>query len=196
MPRLKCLAILCRTLRFVSSLCFLEVAIDKYYNPRRCRRTHAVKRGGTYKFVKFIGNQLDRVLTRRLLQGIVALSLVATLGCAGWRAAPPATARTTHLDYVVFGLSVFCASTDSPCLEQQFNRCLGQTRKRHIRENGRPQKLTRFTEGGALAEWWLRGSGDRVTITYDNQGVAREWTYEGSWGLLHGGSFTARLADD
>jgi hypothetical protein len=89
-------------------------------------------------------------------------------------------------DYVVFGLTVFCAPTDSLCLEEQFDHSLGQTRKRHIRENGRPGTLTLLTNGEALAEWRLRGSGDRVTMTYDTRGVAREWRYEGSRRALYG----------
>ena len=89
-------------------------------------------------------------------------------------------------DYVVFGLSVFCAPTDSLCLEEQFGRSLGQTRKRHIRENGRPYTLPLLTNGEALAEWRFRGSGGRVTMTYDTDGIAREWRYEGSRRALYG----------
>jgi hypothetical protein len=71
-------------------------------------------------------------------------------------------------------------------LEKQFNRSLGQTRKLHIRENGRPQTLTLLTNGEALAEWQFRGSGGRVTMTYDTHGIAREWRYEGSRRSLYG----------
>jgi hypothetical protein len=93
-------------------------------------------------------------------------------------------ARPSYSDYVVFRLSVLCASTDSKCLKEGFNRCLGQTRKVHIRENGRPGKFTLLTTGEAVAEWRLRASGDRVTITYDNLGVALDWIYDGTWGAL------------
>lgn len=123
-----------------------------------------------------------------LLQSSVAmLCLLATLACSESRAVRSAnSARPQHVDYVVFGSWVLCASEDSHCLEERFNRCLGQTRKEHIRDNGRPQKLTLLLTGDAIAEWELRASGDRVIITYDHQGIAREWSYEGSWGVLHG----------
>jgi hypothetical protein len=112
--------------------------------------------------------------------------LVAMLGCTGYPGMPSANPSYKTAAYVVFGLSVFCAPTDALCLEEQFNRSLGQTRKRHIRENGRPQTLTLLTNGEALAEWRFRGSGGRVTMTYDTHGIAREWRYEGSRRALYG----------
>ena len=75
---------------------------------------------------------------------------------------------------------MFCATVDSQCLEERFNSCLGETRKQHIRENGRPAKLTLLTSGGAIAEWPLRGSNDTVTFTYDKGGIARAWKYDGA----------------
>jgi hypothetical protein len=116
----------------------------------------------------------------------VAPVLVAILGCTGHTAMSSANPSHKAADYVVFGLSVFCAPTDSLCLEEQFDRSLGQTRKRHIRENGRPHTLTLLTNGEALAEWRLRGSGGRVTMTYDTHGIAREWRYEESRRAFYG----------
>jgi hypothetical protein len=116
---------------------------------------------------------------------LALLSITTILGCSGSSALRSADfARPSYSDYVIFGLSVLCASTDFKCLKEGFNRCLGQTRKVHIRENGRPGKLTLLTTGEAVAEWQLRASGDRVTITYDNLGVARDWIYDGAWGAL------------
>ncbi len=110
---------------------------------------------------------------------IMMLAILAILGCAGG----PAPLSQDSLirpgdDYIVFGLSVFCAAADSHCLKERLNSCLGQTRKQHIRENGRPTKLTLLTSGGAIAEWPLRGSKDQVTFTYDKRGIAREWVYD------------------
>lgn len=128
-------------------------------------------------------NRFLLVWTNMALVGLIAIH-----GCSASpsvrSADPPPPAG-----YVVFGSWVLCASMDAQCLEERFNRCLGQTRKQHIRDNGRPQKLTLLTTGEAIAEWELRASGDRVIITYDHQGMAREWSYEGSWGALHGASF-------
>ena len=124
--------------------------------------------------------------TRYLTLLTLTLILMAIYGCRSYTAPPPAESGQTHADYVVFGLSVFCPATDSRCLGDQFNRSLGQTRKQHIRENGRPQQLTLFTNGDAVAEWRFRGSGDHVTITYDSGGIARKWRYEGSWGAVSG----------
>ena len=116
---------------------------------------------------------------------LALLGITMILGCAGSSGLHSADfARPSYSDYVVFGLSVLCASTDFKCLEEGFNRCLGQTRKVHIRENGCPGKLTLLTTGEAVAEWRLHASGDRVTITYDNLGVARDWIYDGTWGTL------------
>jgi hypothetical protein len=44
------------------------------------------------------------------------------------------------------------------------------------------EKLRRkgLATGGAIAEWHLRGSRDRVTFTYDTSGLAREWKYNGA----------------
>ena len=112
--------------------------------------------------------------------------LLAIYGCRSYTAAPSRAPRHTPADYVVFGLSVFCPATDSQCLADRFDQTLGQTRKQHIRENGRPHQLTVFTNGGALAELRFRGSGDHLAITYDPQGIAREWRYEGSWGAVSG----------
>jgi len=124
---------------------------------------------------------------KRLLvpYSLVLLVMIMITGCSESRAFRSAvSSRLPDSDYVVFGLSVLCASTDFKCLKEGFNRCLGQTRKVHIRENSRPGKLTLLTTGEIVAEWRLRASGDRVTITYDNLGVARDWIYEGSWGAL------------
>ena len=116
--------------------------------------------------------------TRQLSLLTVTLVLLAIYGCRSYTGTPSVGPSQTQADYVVFGLSVFCAPTDSLCLEEQLNRSLGQTRKLHIRENGRPQTLTLLTNGEALAEWRLRGSGGRVTMTYDTHGIAREWSYQ------------------
>ena len=116
----------------------------------------------------------------------VTLVLLAIYGCRSYTGTPSAGPSQTQADYVVFGLSVFCVPTDSLCLEAQFNRSLGQTRKLHIRENGRPQTLTLLTNGEALAEWQLRGSGGRVTMTYDTHGIAHEWRYEESRRSFYG----------
>ena len=111
---------------------------------------------------------------------ITLLGILAILGCAGERVSPSQDSSSRPADdYIVFGLSVFCNPWDSRCLKERFNRCLGQTRKQHIRENGRPAKLT-LTSGGAIAEWPLRGSKDRVTFVYDKSGIAREWVYDGT----------------
>ena len=136
---------------------------------------------------------------KRLLvpYSLVLLVMIMITGCSESRAFRSAdSSRLPYSDYVVFGLSVLCASTDFKCLKEGFNRCLGQTRKVHIRENSRPGKLTLLTTGEAIAEWRLRASGDRVTITYDNQGVARDWLYEGSGVPLHGQSSPTVRADD
>ena len=110
-------------------------------------------------------------------RSITMLGILAIAGCAGVSESP---SRLPHDDYIVFGLSVFCPTVDSRCLEQRFNSCLGQTRKQHIRENGRPATLTLLMSGGAIAEWPLRGTKDRVTFTYDKLGIAREWKYYGT----------------
>ena len=111
---------------------------------------------------------------------ITLLSILALLGCAG-STSPSGDARSRpHDDYIIFGLSVFCAGADSYCLEERLNACLGQTRKQHIRENGRPAALTLQQSGEAIAEWPLRGSKNRVTFTYDRQGIARGWKYDGT----------------
>ena len=116
---------------------------------------------------------------------LALLGIVMILGCSESKTLRSAdSARPPYSDYVVFGLSVLCSSTDSQCLKEGFNRSLGQTRKGQIRQNGRPGKLTLLTTGEAIAEWRLRASGDRVTITYDNLGVARDWIYDGTWGAL------------
>jgi hypothetical protein len=128
---------------------------------------------------------------------LALLGMTMFLGCSGSSALRSADfARPSYSDYVVFGLSVLCASTDFKCLKEGFNRCLGQTRKVHIRENGRPGKLTLLTTGEAVAEWRLRASVDRVTITYDNLGVARDWIYDGAWGALHRQNSPMAPADD
>ena len=128
---------------------------------------------------------------------LALLFMVMISGCSESRALRSAdSSRLPYSDYVVFGLSVLCDSADSLCLEKGFNHCLGQTRKGHIRENGRPGKLSLLTTGEAIAEWRLRASGDRVTITYDTRGVARDWLYEGSWGALHGQNSPMDRADD
>ena len=124
--------------------------------------------------------------TRQLSLLTVTLVLLAIYGCRSYTGTPSVGPSQTQADYVVFGLSVFCVPTDSLCLEAQFNRSLGQTRKLHIRENGRPQTLTLLTNGEALAEWRLRGSGGRVTMTYDTHGIAREWKYEESRRSFYG----------
>ena len=116
---------------------------------------------------------MKRLLLIRYSLALLGITMI--LGCSGSSALRSADfAHPSYSDYVVFGLSVLCASTDSLCLEEGFNHCLGQTRKGHIRENGRPGKLSLLTTGEAIAEWRLRASGDRVTITYDTRGVARD----------------------
>src|SRR5205823_13947116 len=136
------------------------------------------------------GKAVTEITVKRPLAipySLALLGMVMILGCSESRVLRSAdSAPPPYSDYVVFGLSVLCSSTDSQCLKEGFNRCLGQTRKGQIRENGRPGKLTLLTTGEAIAEWRLRASGDRVTITYDNHGVARDWLYEGSGGALHG----------
>ena len=143
---------------------------------------------------------VSETTVKRLLlvpYSLALLGMVMISGCSESRILRSAdSAHPPYSDYVVFGLSVLCASTDTLCLKEGFNRCLGQTRKGHIRENGRPGKLSLLTTGEAIAEWRLRASGDRVTITYDNQGVARDWMYEGSWGALHGQNSPMDRADD
>ena len=138
---------------------------------------------------------MKRLLLIRYSLALLGITMI--LGCSGSSALRSADfAHPSYSDYVVFGLSVLCASTDFRCLKEGFDRCLGQTRKVHIRENGRPGKLTLLTTGEAVAEWRLRASGDRVTITYDTHGVARDWLYEGSWGALHGQNSPMDRADD
>jgi hypothetical protein len=119
-------------------------------------------------------------MQRVIRHTIILLGILALLGCAG-KSVPSSKDASSrpHEDYIVFGLSVFCATKDFHCLEERFNDCLGQTRKQHIRENGRPAKLTLLTSGRAIAEWPLRGSKDILTFTYDKRGVAREWKYDG-----------------
>ena len=138
---------------------------------------------------------MKRILLIRYSLALLGITMI--VGCSGSSALRSADfARPSYSDYVLFGLSVVCASTDFKCLKEGFNRCLGQTRKVHIRENGRPGKLTLLTTGEAIAEWRLRASGDRVTITYDDQGVARDWIYEGSRGALHRQSSPTVPAED
>ena len=138
---------------------------------------------------------MKRLLLIRYSLALLGITMI--LGCSGSSALRSADfAHPSYSDYVVFGLSVLCASTDFRCLKEGFDRCLGQTRKVHIRENGRPGKLTLLTTGEAVAEWRLRASGDRVTITYDNHGLARDWLYEGSWGALHGQNSRMDRPDD
>jgi len=143
---------------------------------------------------------VSETTVRRLLlirYTLALLGITMILGCSGSSALRSADfARPSYSDYVVFGLSVLCASTDFRCLKEGFDRCLGETRKVHIRENGRPGKLTLLTTGEAIAEWRLRASGDRVTISYDNLGVARDWIYEGAWGALDWQSSATVPADD
>ena len=116
-----------------------------------------------------------------LQHSIMLLSMLAILGCARLSSSPSKDASSRpHEDYIIFGLSVFCATVDSRCLKEEFNSSLGQSRIQHIRENGRPTKLTLLPSGGAIAEWPLRGSKDKVTFTYDTQGIAREWKYDGA----------------
>ena len=138
---------------------------------------------------------MKRLLLIRYSLALLGITMI--LGCSGSSALRSADfAHPSYSDYVVFGLSVLCASTDFRCLKEGFDRCLGQTRKVHIRENSRPGKLTLLTTGEAIAEWRLRASVDRVIITYDNQGVARDWLYEGSGVPLHGQSSPTVPADD
>ncbi|MEP6601269.1 MAG: hypothetical protein ABJB49_05595 [Nitrospirota bacterium] len=138
---------------------------------------------------------MKRILLIRYSLALLGISMI--VGCSGSSAVRSADfARPSYSDYVLFGLSVVCVSTDFNCLKEGFNRCLGQTRKVHIRENGRPGKLTLLTTGEAIAEWRLRASGDRVSITYDNLGVARDWIYEGSRGALYRQSSPTVPADD
>jgi hypothetical protein len=112
---------------------------------------------------------------------ITLLGILAILGCTGGSASPSRDSSSRpHDDYIIFGLSVFCATVDSHCVKQRFNGSLGQTRIQHIRENGRPAKLMLLTSGGATAEWPIRGSKDKVTFTYDKRGIAREWKYDGT----------------
>ena len=143
---------------------------------------------------------VSETTVKRLLlvpYSLVLLVIVMIAGCSESRILRSAeSSPLPYSDYVVFGLSVLCDSADSLCLEKGFNHCLGQTRKGHIRENGRPGKLSLLTTGEAIAEWRLRASGDRVTITYDTRGVARDWLYEGSWGALHGQNSPMDRADD
>jgi hypothetical protein len=125
---------------------------------------------------------MERVKMRLVVQHtITLLGILVILGCGGGRASlsQDSPGRPDD-DYIVFGRSVFCPTVDSHCLEEQFNGCLGQTRKQHIRENGRPAKLTLLTSGGAIAEWPLRGSKDTVTFMYDKHGIARDWVYDGT----------------
>ena len=112
---------------------------------------------------------------------IILLGMLAILGCARVTSPPSKDfSSRPHEDYIVFGLSVFCATIDAHCLEERLNASLGQSRIQHIRENGRPTKLTLLTSGGAIAEWPLRGSKDKLTFTYDRHGIAREWKYDGA----------------
>jgi hypothetical protein len=122
----------------------------------------------------------------RILLLMVAPVLVAIFGCTRLTSVSSVNPNHKAADYVVFGPSVFCGPTDFLCLEEQFDRSLGQTRKRHVRENGRPHTLTLLTNGEALAEWRFRRSDGRVTMTYDIHGIAREWRYEGSPRALYG----------
>jgi len=123
---------------------------------------------------------------------ISLLGILALLGCAALNTSRNKDpSNRPRDDYIVFGLSVFCSAADSRCLKEQLDSCLGQTRKQHIRENGRPAKLTLLAKGGAMAEWPLRGSKDSVSITYDRTGIARKWSFGSTHTPL--GAYQGRL---
>lgn len=115
----------------------------------------------------------------------IALVMITLLGCAeigpgkGTDQPMPAKAH-----YVAFGPLVLCLSTDSDCLRARFDRYLGETRKKHVFENGPPDQISASRTAGTDSEWRLRGSDDRVTITYDQDGIARKWRYMTVWGTL------------
>jgi hypothetical protein len=86
--------------------------------------------------------------------------------------------------YVTFGSAVLCRSTDRACLRQLFNRCLGETQKKHYFESGPPDRAAVLPSGEAVAEWVVGGSSDRIIMTYDQGGVARRWQYRAVWGVI------------
>ena len=118
------------------------------------------------------------------------------IGCADVRekTAPRYLAQeTTH--YVTFGSSVLCRSTDRACLRQLFDRCLGETKKKHFFESGPPERTAVLPSGDAIAEWVLGGSKGRVVITYDRGGIARRWQYQATWGVMYSESASASTRD-
>jgi hypothetical protein len=97
--------------------------------------------------------------------------------------------------YVTFGSAVLCRSTDRTCLRQLFDRCLGETKKKHFFESGPPERTAFLPSGEAIAEWVLGASNDRVMITYDRAGIARRWQYQTTWGVMYSESASARTRD-
>jgi hypothetical protein len=133
----------------------------------------------------------------RLLKAIniVLLSGVVFVGCADvkGRFDQPRLDQERE-QYVTFGTAVLCRSTDRNCLRQHFNRCLGQSKKKHYFESGPPDRITMLATGEVVAEWVLGASNGRVIITYDQDGVARQWQYHAVWGLLQSQRITAHPA--
>jgi len=115
----------------------------------------------------------------------IVLLLITLLGCAEIRTGKGKDQPTlAGAHYVAFGSYVLCLSTDSDCLRAGFDSCLGESRKKHLFENGPPDQDSVPQQEGTHSEWRLRGSDDRITITYDQDGIARQWRYMAVWGAL------------
>jgi uncharacterized protein YceK len=130
---------------------------------------------------------------------MITISLLCGILLSGCAAVQEKTAplylgqEPTH--YVTFGSSVLCRSTDRACLRQLFDRCLGETKKKHFFESGPPERTALLPSGEAIAEWVFGGSNGRVVITYDRGGIARRWQYQATWGVLYSESASASTGD-
>jgi hypothetical protein len=124
----------------------------------------------------------------------IVVLLIALLGCAEMRTGKGKDQPTTsEAHYVTLGSHVLCLSSDSRCLRAGFDSCLGESRKKHLFENGPPDQMSVSQTEGTDSEWRLRGSEDRITITYDQDGIARKWRYMAAWGTLKSRDVKAAL---
>jgi hypothetical protein len=82
------------------------------------------------------------------------------------------------LTLVVIGLTG-CANMALRKPIQQWNGWLGQHKDERVRELGIPRQCTSL-RSGEVCEWGVEGG--TVTMNFDEQGIACEWTYRGFYG--------------